>query len=158
MDIAEIAAAYWAQIGVDVQIDNLSYAEYHERLFGRTADGMYSAISGNKFDPLMAVSWYHADSQWNRGGSQWPELDAMVDAALRAPTTEEQQRPGCRGRRVRDVAALADMGPKAPTFFYHQPWVVGYNGELDAGLGAGTNNLMIGRFWIDSALKTEMGY
>ncbi len=158
LDIAEIAAAYWAQIGVDVQIDNLSYAEYHERLFGRTADGMYSAISGNKFDPLMAVSWYHADSQWNRGGSQWPELDAMVDAALRAPTTEEQQRLVAEADEYAMSRHWLIWGPKAPTFFYHQPWVVGYNGELDAGLGAGTNNLMLGRFWIDSALKTEMGY
>ena len=158
LDIAEIAAAYWAAIGVDVQIDNLSYAEYHERLFGRTADGMYSAISGNKFDPLMAVSWYHSSSQWNRGGSEWPELDAMVDAALSASTTEEQQRLVAETDKYAMSRHWLIWGPKAPTFFYHQPWVVGYSGELDAALGAGTSYQMLGRFWIDSELKAAMGH
>ena len=158
LDIAEIAAAYWAAIGVDVQIDNLSYAEYHERLFGRTADGMYSAISGNKFDPLMAVSWYHSSSQWNRGGSQWPELDAMVDAALSATTTEEQQRLVAETDKYAMSRHWLIWGPKAPTFFYAQPWVVGYSGELDGALGAGTGNGMLGRLWIDSELKAAMGH
>ncbi len=29
---------------------------------------------------------------WKRGGSQWPQMDAMVDAALAATTIEEQKR------------------------------------------------------------------
>ena len=70
----------------------LSYAEYHERLFARSGKGMYSQIARNNFDPYLAVSWYHSREQWNRGGSQWPELDAMVEAALAAGTPEEARR------------------------------------------------------------------
>ena len=43
LDFAEIAAAYWAEIGVEVEIDALTSAEYHERMWGRTGEGMYSA-------------------------------------------------------------------------------------------------------------------
>ena len=60
LDYAEIAAAYWAEIGVDVEIDALSSAEYHERLWSRTGEGIYSAIAGNLFDPVMMAGWYHS--------------------------------------------------------------------------------------------------
>ena len=49
-------------------------------------------------------------------------------------------------------------GPMSPTFFYAQPWLVGYNGELDGGLGWGKEETMFARLWIDSALKTEKGF
>ena len=57
VDYAEIAAAYWAEIGVEVEIDVLSGAEYHERLFGRSGEGMYSAIAGTLYDPTQSGGW-----------------------------------------------------------------------------------------------------
>ena len=40
----EIAVSYWAEIGVDVEIDVLDYGEYHERLFSRTTLFVMSLI------------------------------------------------------------------------------------------------------------------
>ena len=82
----------------------------------------------------------------------------MVDAALSATTTEEQQRLVAETDKYAMSRHWLIWGPKAPTFFYAQPWVVGYSGELDGALGAGTGNGMLGRLWIDSALRTAMGY
>ena len=158
LDFAEIAASYWAQIGVEVEIDALTSAEYHERLFGRSGEGMFSAISGNKFDPVMVVGWYHTDSQWNRGGSQWPELDAMVNAALSAGTTEEQQRLIAEVDKYAMSRHWLIWGPKSPVYYMAQPWVVGYNGEISSALASGEQQLIFARLWIDSALKKEMGY
>ena len=153
LDYAEIAASYFAEIGVDVEIDALTSAEYNDRLFSRTGEGMYSAISGTLYAPTMAAGWYRSDAQWNRPGSQWPEVDAMVDAALAATSIEEQQR----------LIAEADMymiekhwqiwGPKSPQFMLAQPWLIGYNGEPEDAV-----TTIYARLWIDSELKEAMGY
>ena len=87
---------------------------------------------------------------------QWPELDALVDAALAANTFEEQQ------RRVKetDMYAIENhwqiWGPKAPIWYAVQPWVIGYNGEF--GLGPNEDTLIVSRLWIDSELKKAMGH
>ena len=93
LDYTEIAAAYWAQIGVEVEIDALTSAEYHERLFGRTGEGMYSAIAGNKFDPVLA-----------------------------APTVEEQQRLIAEADKYAMSRHWLIWVPKSPVFFLAQPW------------------------------------
>ena len=158
LDYSHIAAAYWAEIGINVEIDELSYAEYHERLFARSGKGMYSQIARNNFDPYLAVSWYHSREQWNRGGSQWPELDAMVEAALAAVTPEEARRLIAEADEYAMSRHWLIWGPMSPIHWYVQPWIVGYNGELDSGLGWGKEETMFARLWIDSALKTEMGF
>ena len=154
---AEIAASYWAEIGVDVEIDVFEdWTAYHEGLFSGTYEGMMGSIAGAISNPLQSVSEYRSDAQWNRPLHQWPELDALVDAALAATTIEEQQR----------LIAEADMyaiekhwqiwGPKPPGYVVVQPWVIGYNGELS--LGSNELNAIHARIWIDQDLKKEMGY
>ena len=155
---AEIAVSYWAEIGVDVELDVFEdWTAYHEGLFSGMYEGMMGSISGTLFDPVMSVGWYRSDAQWNRPLHQWPELDALVDAALAATTTDEQQR----------LIAEADMytiekhyqiwGPKPPTFVVHQPWIKGYSGESNH-LGPNERWDMLARLWIDQDLKKEMGY
>ncbi len=156
LEYAEIAASYWAEIGVDVEIDAMDNPEYHERLFSRNYEGMISAIAGAAYDPAMFVGRYHSNAQWNRGGHQWPELDAIIEAALAAPTIEEQQR----------LIAEADMyaienhfqiwGPKSPVFQLAQPWLIGYNGENR--LGGFEAHTLFTYLWIDSELKEAMGH
>jgi len=157
LDYTEIAAAYWAEIGVEVKVDVLTSAEYHERLFARSGEGMYSQIARNNFDPYLAASWYHSREQWNRGGSQWPELDAMVEDALGASTAEEAERLIAKADEYAMSRHWLIWGPMSPVFFYAQPWTVGYNGELDSGLKWG-ETAILARLWIDSALKKEMGH
>ena len=66
----------------------------------------------------------------NAGGSQWPEMDAMVDAVRAATTNEEQQRL----MKELDMYAIEKhwliWTPKTPFIHYAQPWVLGYNGEF----------------------------
>ena len=47
-------------------------------------------------------------------------------------------------------------GGMAPQLVLAQPWVTGYNSELN--LGSGQYWLQYSRMWIDSALKREMGH
>ncbi len=83
-------------------------------------------------------------------------MDAKAEAAETAATPEEQQ------RLVRE----ADMyfieqhynlwGPKVPLFNASQPWIKGYNGEVELGLARAA--AIFARIWIDQDLKKEMGY
>ena len=157
LDYAEIAAAYWAEIGVDVEIDALSSAEYHERLWSRTGEGIYSAIAGNLFDPVMMAGWYHSDDMWNRGGSQWPELDAIVEAALAAPTDEEQKRLIAEADKYAMSQHWLIFGPISPFFTFVQPWIIGYSGEM-APPTPNEFYVIFARLWVDSELKEAMGY
>ena len=158
LDHTEIAAAYWAEIGVDVEIDVVPYAEYAERLFSRTYEGMYSAIAGTLSDPIEYGGRYHSDAQWNRPGSQWPELDAMVDAALNATTIEEQQRLIAEADKYAMSRHWLIWGGKSSIFFLAQPWLKGYNGEMDIGLGSNEIHTLHARLWIDHELKEAMGH
>ena len=159
LDFAEIAAAYWAEIGVDFEIaPGSSSAEYTERIGSGTWEGMHSQIAGAAYAPLLMASWYHSDGALNRGGSQWPEMDAMVDAVRAATTNEEQQRL----MKELDMYAIEKHWliwvPKTPFIHYSQPWVIGYNGEFPNALGQSETYTVFARLWIDSELKEAMGY
>ena len=154
---AEIAAAYWAEIGVDVELDAYTdFAQMFAPLFARSYEGMMSATAGTGFAPTVLLGWHRSGNTWERTLHQWPELDALVDAALAANTFEQQQ------RRVKetDMYAIENhwqiWGPKAPIWYAVQPWVIGYNGEF--GLGPNEDTLIVSRLWIDSELKKAMGH
>ena len=106
----------------------------------------------------MVIGWYHSDAQWNRPGSQWPELDAMVDAAIAATTIEEQQRLIAEADKYAMSRHWLIWDPKSPTWTLTQPWLIGYSGEMDIGLAPNEYHILHARLWIDSALKKEMGY
>ena len=82
-------------------------------------------------------------------------MDAKAEAAETAASAEDQQR----------LVGEADMyfvaqhynlwGPKVPLFNATQPWVKGYNGEVELGLARAI--AILARIWIDSDLKQEMG-
>ena len=155
LDFSEIALAYWAEIGVDVELELITDAEFRE-MYGRTNEGMMSSIGGSLYDPVTFVGHLRSDSEWNRGLHQWFEVDAMVDAALAATTHEEQQR----------LIVEADMyviekhwqiwGPRSPTFMVAQPWLTGYSGEI-GHWAVGDQWTTHSRLWIDSELKEAMG-
>ena len=46
-------------------------------------------------------------------------------------------------------------GPKDPKVNASQPWIKGYNGEVELGLSRSV--AMLARIWIDSEMKEAMG-
>ena len=101
--------------------------------------------------------WLRSDHPtYNRTGHQWHELDAIVDAALAAPTLEEQQRLIAEADMYAIEKHMRISGPVGPQFYIAQPWLIGYNGEMDSGaLGGGEFYVQYARFWIDSEMKDE---
>ena len=153
---SELAATYWAEIGVDVQINVLDEAAAPAARSNRTWEGLIYHTLGNNQDPLASVrNFVHSDSAEDLPGIKNPELDALLDAA-QATTSEEE-----RQRLVKEVDMYTMenhwwiWGPKAGKYMAHQPWVIGFNGEVWLGFMGRT---ILSRLWIDSALKAEMGF
>ena len=83
-------------------------------------------------------------------------MNAKAEAAVAAATPEEQQRLV----READMYLIEQQwyiwGPKVPVFNASQPWIKGYNGEVELGLARAA--AIFARIWIDQDLKKEMGY
>ena len=160
ISLSEIAADYWAAIGVDVEVivppDNSVHAQ---AIWDRTYEGMTTGMLGYDRDPVFLIRYWAYSSHpecCNFPGVKDPYLDGLIEAAEAATTIEEQQ------RLVKEVDAYFIKNHyyvwyfKVPKFNSFQPWVIGYNGEHQMGHSQRYVQLFA-RLWIDSELKKEMG-
>ena len=157
LDHTQLAAAYWAEIGVDVEIDIVESAVMSARVKAHSFEGMTHGNSALNYNPLFWIRvMAYSDEQNNAMGSQDPVYDAMVEAAENAGSTEEMM----------ELVKKADMyfieqqwniwSPIVQVYYFWQPWMVGYNAE--ATLGGGRFQLYLSRVWLDSDLKEAMGH
>ena len=157
--LADVAASYWAAIGVDVEITQATDAAAHNSSMAeRTYEGLGPAYIGYDRNPTFLMNCYaHSEGGCNRPGSNDPELDALIDAALAATSFEEQQTLV----KEADMHQIADhyyvWYLKIPNYNVVQPWLVGYNGEYFLGFQQRYAQIFA-RTWIDSELKAQMGY
>ena len=157
--LADVAASYWAEIGVDVEITQATDAAAHNAsMRERTYEGLGPAYIGYDRNPTFLMNCYaHSEGGCNRPGSNDPELDALIDAALAATSFEEQQTLV----KEADMHQIADhyyvWYLKIPNYNVVQPWLVGYNGEYFLGFQQRYAQIFA-RTWIDSELKAQMGY
>ncbi len=152
----ELLAAYWREIGVVVDIQVITAAEWSADMKSGDFE-LISFSSGSEHTPQG-----HGENFWS--GHPWSEAwrpidaqyDALYEARKAATTLEEKMIPG----KAMDIYAIEQhwmlWGPVDPQFIVHQPWVTGYNGEFAMGhLQALT---VLARLWIDSELKEAMGH
>ena len=153
LDYYLIAMEYLRAIGLDIEVklnDRTSFlamAREHKQL------GLIQWVHNEDSIAVIGQAW--SKSIWNPANVNDPVYDAMYEAAHAATTVEEQMR----------LVAEADMyiiekhwwiaGPRVPMFHATQPWIIGYNGEVDGGID---HHLHFARLWIDQDLKKEMGH
>ncbi len=156
--LADVAASYWAAIGVDVEITQATDAAAHNAsMADRTYEALGPAYIGYDRNPTFLMNCYaRSDGGCNRPGANDPELDALIDAALAATTFEEQQMLV----KEADMHQIADHYYvwyfKIPNYNVVQPWLVGYNGEYFLGFQQRYAQIFA-RTWIDSQMKEAMG-
>ena len=152
---SELAASYWREIGVELEIQVPSsdtelpaLRESREALMGHSAAAHY-------YSELHVTGWYTGAVQ-NRAFLSDPQVDAMIDA-LRATTDLEEYMGLFREIDLYSVEQhWVIWGPDSPQYQVTQPWVKGYNGE--ATMGDWQFRDLFARLWIDQELKAEMGY
>ena len=158
MELVELQAAYWREIGVDVVIETRSGAEFGARRNAGDYDLTWwnAGIKADPFYPLWAMTQFYGGTARSYSGVSDAQYDALYEAMVEATTMEE----ATRLTKEMDMRIIEQhwflWGPLAPEFTVHQPWVIGYNAE--GGFGASQNHVVFSRLWIDSELKKEMGY
>ncbi len=152
---SELAATYWADIGVDVEINVLDEASGSATRRNRTWEGLLFHLLGSNNPPLSELRNNVHSSGDNLHGIRYPELDARIEAAEATTSEEERQKL----LKEVDMYTMENhwwiWGPKAGSYMAHQPWVIGFNGEVWLSF---MDRSILSRLWIDSALKAEMGH
>jgi peptide/nickel transport system substrate-binding protein len=165
LSFAELQAAYWAEIGVQVDVVNTPQAQV-SALLGNGPDGtakydMVSWLGGVKADPMIAImgwpaGWcYGPDCEGNPAIAS-AEYDALYERARLGATLDEVA-PLVKQMDmmiIENVWAL--WGPIDPLFNVQWPWVKGYTNEGD--LGGAQRHVQFVRMWIDQELKSAMGF
>ena len=151
----ELVAAYWREIGVELEIQVPSSSAEVDALYESREALMGFSAASQYFSELHVTGWETGYAR-NRAMVSDPQVDAMIDALRSATDIEEYTRLF----REIDLYSVAQhwviWGPDSPQYQFTQPWVKGYNGE--ATMGDWQFRQIFARVWIDQELKAEMGY
>ena len=152
----ELQVAYWRDIGVAVEINTMDGAAFGAHARSGAAQGLTPRESGlttvSPENDLRQVSY--TDATWNIPHGFDPKLEALIDAAQGTTDLEEYTR----------LAKEADMrltelhwylwSPRTVHYLVHQPWIVGFNGELSLGAND-VGPVIYARLWIDEQLRDQ---
>ncbi len=153
----ELAAQFWREIGIEAEIKSMDSQAMRAWVNDPSYEGFNAYSTAHRWIPLSIVEQsYSKASRVNWREIAEPEYDALYETAIATDDLEEQRRL----IREMDMYGVEKhwviWGTETPQFNVHQPWVIGYNGEL--WLGQGQHNTPFTRLWIDSELKKEMGH
>ena len=156
LNYVELAANYWREIGVEVEIQPIDGTEHTVFLHENKSDGLVAWTSGLTYDAIGQSRSFTTESVWNRVAHDDAEYDALWNAANAATTIEEQNRL-LKAANMRIVEQhWIITGPIGAQFNVAQPWIKGYNGEIR--IGEGNVSTLLTRVWVDQELKREMGF
>ena len=152
IDLAQIAKSYWAQIGVDVNLNVIGdLALVSQRNQTRAYEGLTDC--GCRFKPAGWASLrnrFHSETSTTFGvnDSVFDAIAAKVDAS-----SDFEEWIGfiseANQRFAEQMWAL--YFPVAPQFGFHQPWLRGYFGQNYNGDESWSNP--VAYLWIDNSMR-----
>ena len=153
----QIAMDYLRQIGIDVEIEEITRAKHSEWGMNHGYPGLRTTVTAAEYPSGLApINSYWSQAGWRPQNVSDAMFDEFYENALAATTVEEQQE-WARQANLRIVDQLwVIRGPIAPLFGATQPWIKGYNGEGDIGGMQRSTVLMY--LWVDQDMKREMGF
>ena len=156
-DYMELAVSYWKKIGVNVEIEVEEGAVFGPRRTTRD----YRMMQTDSAARVSALGWaggmrFLPETQWNTSNTDDAWYNAKFEEKRAATTMEEVNSITKELNQYAIEQFWSLFGPVAPTYAVSQPWIIGYNGEAD--LGMGRYNTVFTRVWIDSELKEAMGH
>ena len=155
-DYIALADEYWKAIGVDVEITRNDRPTMMNHVTERTWEGLQATVGG--WNRMLTGQYAGAVTRPQCGtspGSRPPSWTHSLKRAEAAATIEEQMRHARQADMVLIEQQGYVWGPHAAKFNVAQPWIKGYNGEVQ--LGSMDRLVIFSRLWIDQALKQEMG-
>ncbi len=153
----ELQAAYWRDIGVAVEINTFTDgAAFGAHARSGAAEGLTAREVGHTtMSPasLLRIVSY-TDATWNIPGGSDPKLEALIDAALSTTDLEEYTRLSKEADMYLTELHWYLWSPRTTHWVVHQPWIVGFNGELSLGFND-TGAVIYARLWIDEQLRDQ---
>ena len=154
VNIFEIMAEQLLEVGIDVEVQVTSTADWAAGINNHDYQSMTSYPVGNTWGELSPLAQSISTAGWNPAGVSNPEFDALFQAAQSASTLEEQQRASQEALLLMLRNHYYVWGGKAPNLNVNQPWVKGYDGEFINWSRAP----VLARLWLDLDLKKSMGF
>ena len=158
VDLALLATNYWDQIGVDVTVNRIAdLTVRHNRFVEASHDGMIQGPPRHRqVDPLSAALSCFAGDPARCTGLTDPVYNAKVEEAKAEKDYDEYRRI----IRELDLYASAELWtaylPMTPLYMLHQPWLMGYRGELGGGIEEMVE--LLPYLWVNQELKSKMGH
>ena len=153
IDYYQIAMEYIRAIGIDVEVKVNDRATHMAAVRERKQLGLITERTND--DWIRALSKAHSKAGWNPASVNDPVYDATYEAYEAATTLEERKRLAIEADKYTIEQHWYIAGPRVPQFNVSQPWIMGYNGEIDGNLD---RIQIFARLWIDHELKKEMGH
>ena len=152
----QIAMDYLRQIGIDVEIQEVTRSEMIEKALNHTFLGLRSDVWAAEYASApAAIAGYWSQNGWRPTNVNDALFDEYYENALAATTVEEQKEWMRKADLRVDEQLWTIRGPVAPLFGATQPWIKGYNGEEE--LGPMNRSDVFQYLWIDQDLKRELG-
>ena len=154
---AELVAAYFSDIGIDLKVEPLAEAEYHAQL-GETPLDLILYFGANGGVEELSVTMFASEDADGRGinfSKNDPDYDRIIEDMRAATTVQEWQRLFREADDYVTENHWLIWGPQVPYIQVVQPWIIGWNGENT--IGEGRNIDVFARLWLDSELKEQLG-
>jgi len=170
IDLMSVVKGYFADVGVDMEINVMESSSWTSTLFGRAFPGMnYWGIWENNglYDALGWANggWASRDeetnellamSMYNFGGVVDPVAEEVQELYYATVDATERSRM-CREENLRQMELQWELQlPTAAYYLFWVPWIKGYHGERGMGPDAPENHGMYLFMWIDQDLKEEI--
>ena len=155
LDYFQIAIEYLGAIGIDVEVKLNDRAAHLASIREHKQLGLINGTHNADYPGLIALSQAWSKAGYNESNVSDPVYDEMYEAAVAATTIEEQMRLRIEADRYSIEKHWWIGGVRVPSFNVSQPWIIGYNGEIDGTIDPLQK---FARLWIDSELKEAMGY
>ena len=156
IDHAVLNAAYWAEIGVNVEVQPVDMGTFYAHVATHTYGGLtFGQLAGDWNPASLLRVLGHSSSAYKFHCGSDPEYDILVEAVEAATTLEEQMRLAREADLYFAAQNWVTWGPREEKFVFYQPWLKGYTPIM--GMGGPLTNTHLSRCWIDQELKEEMG-
>ena len=166
MDLLQIVKAYFADIGVNMDIRTMDSASWTTFVFtSRKHDQMAQRSTGQlgfTYEPIRQLQKYLPGFSSNDAMTNDPVYNAFYPNAMAATNMDDVKRivKDANEYVARQHFVISLLQPNL--FAFYQPWLKGYNGQTFAISGTAAGIQLLGfypaRFWIDTNLKSSSGH
>ena len=154
IDYLSAVKAMWAKIGVDVTIQPMEFGAYMGMQMSRQYDEMLYGFFVQP-GPYAQLFDFRGTSTFNRSWVNDPKVDATYNEILKYNLIDQAKVDQLHHDIMPYVLSQAWYIPRPSTYVYYfwQPWLKNYNGEVDLGYNPNWGKYI----WIDQNLKKQMG-